>query len=47
MLARPLVRRVLRAEAWRINRRGPLPYAFAIAGGAILTLLPISFPVLR
>ncbi len=37
-----LVRRVLRAEAWRIARRGPLPYAFAISGGAIITLLPFS-----
>lgn len=42
-----LFKRVLRAEAWRIYRRGPLPYAFAIAGGAILTLLPISFSALR
>jgi len=42
-----LVRRVLRAEAWRISRRAPLPYAFAISGGAILTLLPISFSALR
>jgi prepilin peptidase CpaA len=37
-----LVRRVLRAEAWRICRRGPLPYALAIAASAILTLLPAS-----
>ncbi len=42
-----LLRRVLRAEAWRIGRRGPLPYAFAIAGGAIVALLPSSLPVLR
>lgn len=33
-----LLRRVLRAEAWRIRRRGPLPYAVAIAAGALLTL---------
>jgi prepilin peptidase CpaA len=38
-----LVARVLRAEAWRIGRRGPLPYALAISGGAIITLLPFSF----
>jgi prepilin peptidase CpaA len=37
-----LLRRVLRAEAWRIGRRAPLPYACAIAGGAIVTLLPLS-----
>ncbi len=42
-----LLRRVMRAEAWRICRRAPLPYAFAIASGAILTLLPISSPALR
>jgi prepilin peptidase CpaA len=37
-----LVRRALRAEAWRIGRRGPLPYAFAISASAIITLLPFS-----
>jgi prepilin peptidase CpaA len=37
-----LGRRVLRAEAWRIGRRGPLPYALAISGSAIITLLPFS-----
>ncbi len=37
-----LGRRILRAEAWRIARRGPLPYAFAISGSAIITLLPFS-----
>ena len=42
-----LVQRAMRAEAWRICRRGPLPYAFAIAGGAILSLLPISSLALR
>ncbi len=42
-----LFKRVLRAEAWRIYRRGPLPYAFAIAGGAILSLLPVTFAALR
>jgi prepilin peptidase CpaA len=34
-----LPRRVLAAEHWRIHRRGPLPYAIAIAAGGILTLL--------
>jgi prepilin peptidase CpaA len=40
-----LVKRVLRAEAWRIGRRAPLPYAFAISASAIVTLLPLSFTV--
>lgn len=37
-----LLRRVLVVEAWRVRRRGPLPYAVAIAVGGILvlTLLP-------
>jgi prepilin peptidase CpaA len=42
-----LLRRMLRVEAWRISRRAPLPYAFAIAGGAILTLMPITFSTSR
>jgi prepilin peptidase CpaA len=42
-----LFRRAMRAEAWRICRRGPLPYAFAIASGAILSLLPIPSLALR
>lgn len=33
--------RMLRVELWRIARRAPLPYACAIAGGALLTLLPL------
>lgn len=33
-----LLRRILKAEAWRIHRRGPLPYAAAIAAGTIVTL---------
>jgi prepilin peptidase CpaA len=33
-------RRFLRAEQWRIHRRAPLPYACAIAGGAIAAILP-------
>jgi prepilin peptidase CpaA len=40
-----LLRRIVRAEAWRIGRRAPLPYACAIAGGALATLLPLSFSV--
>jgi prepilin peptidase CpaA len=44
--ARPgFIRRVLRAEAWRIGRRAPLPYAFAISGSALMTLLPPSFSI--
>jgi hypothetical protein len=42
-----LVGRSLRAEAWRISRKAKLPYACAIAGGTIVTLLPLSFPALR
>lgn len=34
------LRRFLRAEMWRIGRRAPLPYACAIAGGAIAAILP-------
>jgi prepilin peptidase CpaA len=40
-----LLRRVVRAEAWRIGRRAPLPYACAIAGGALATLLPLTFGI--
>jgi prepilin peptidase CpaA len=38
--ARPagLLRRAWRAEQFRIRRRGPLPYASAIAAGALLVL---------
>ena len=32
---RGLLARALKAEAWRVHRRGPLPYAVAIAGGAL------------
>jgi prepilin peptidase CpaA len=42
-----LATRVMRAEAWRISRKAPLPYAFAIAGGTIMTLLPCSLSGLR
>jgi prepilin peptidase CpaA len=37
-----MLRRVLRTEAWRIGRRAPLPYACAIATGAITTLMPLT-----
>jgi prepilin peptidase CpaA len=40
---RGLLSRVLKAEAWRMHRRGPLPYALAIAGGA-LPLFITTFP---
>jgi prepilin peptidase CpaA len=33
-----LLARALRAERWRLSRGGPLPYAVAIAAGAVLTL---------
>jgi prepilin peptidase CpaA len=33
-----LFARMLRAEQWRVRRRGPLPYASAIAAGAAFTL---------
>jgi prepilin peptidase CpaA len=36
-----LPRRVLAVEAWRIRRRGPLPYAVAICAGAILLLFSL------
>lgn len=31
--------RLVRCERWRLRRRGPLPYAVAIASGAIFALL--------
>jgi prepilin peptidase CpaA len=34
-----LLARVLRVEAWRIRRRGPLPYGVAIATGGAVSLL--------
>ena len=38
--ARPtgFVPRLLRCERWRLSRRGPLPYAVAIAAGALFVL---------
>lgn len=37
---RGLLRRCLKAEAWRISRGGPLPYAVAIAVGGLYVLHP-------
>ncbi|MFN3590776.1 MAG: prepilin peptidase [Thermaurantiacus sp.] len=37
--AASLYRRALAAEAWRIRRGGPLPYAVAIAAGTLFTML--------
>jgi len=34
-----LLARVLRAERWRLSRRGPLPYVCAIFGGFSFVLL--------
>lgn len=34
-----LVARLIRCEQWRLRRRGPLPYAVAIAAGALVALL--------
>lgn len=36
-----LLRRVIAVEAWRMRRRGPLPYAVAIAAGGILLLVSL------
>jgi prepilin peptidase CpaA len=35
---RGMFARILRVEAWRIRRRGPLPYACAIAAGTCFVL---------
>jgi prepilin peptidase CpaA len=37
----PMLRRLLAVEAWRIRRRGPLPYAVAIAAGGLFLLLSL------
>lgn len=34
-----LIARAIRAECWRINRGGPLPYALAIAAGFLIVTL--------
>jgi prepilin peptidase CpaA len=33
-----LLSRLTKAEMWRLNRRGPLPYAIAISTGALLMI---------
>jgi prepilin peptidase CpaA len=38
---RTLLGRLAKAEQWRLSRRGPLPYAIAIAGGSIISLSPL------
>lgn len=35
------VGRLAKAERWRLSRRGPLPYATAIAGGSIISLFSL------
>ena len=37
---RTVLHRILKAEAWRIHRRAPLPYVTAIAAGVVFTLYP-------
>jgi prepilin peptidase CpaA len=32
--------RLLKAETWRMHRRGPIPYGVAIATGGLFTLIP-------
>jgi prepilin peptidase CpaA len=34
-----LLRRIIRCEQWRMARRGPLPYAAAIAAGGVIATL--------
>lgn len=36
---RSFIARVVKAEAWRMHRRGPLPYAVAITAGALPFIL--------
>jgi len=38
---RTLLGRIAKAERWRLSRRGPLPYATAIAAGSAVTLSPL------
>lgn len=35
-----LAGRLLKAETWRMHRRGPIPYGVAIATGGLFTLIP-------
>lgn len=37
-----LLRRVMAVEAWRVRRRGPLPYAVAIATGGLFVLYTLA-----
>ena len=37
-----LLRRVLVVEAWRVRRRGPLPYAVAIAVGGLIVFYTLA-----
>jgi prepilin peptidase CpaA len=34
-----MLRRIMRCEHWRLRRRGPLPYAVAIAVGIMFALM--------
>lgn len=43
-LARGVLRRALRAESWRIRRRGSLPYGSAIAAGTLTALFAGGLP---
>ena len=38
---RTFVGRLAKAERWRLSRSGPLPYATAIAGGSMISLLNV------
>ena len=38
---RTFVGRLAKAERWRLSRRGPLPYATAIAGGSMISLFNV------
>lgn len=40
-MRRTVLGRLAKAEQWRLSRRGPLPYATAIAGGGIISLSPL------
>ena len=42
---RSLLRRILKAEGWRISHRGSIPYAVAIATGGLVVLLPGLAPL--
>jgi prepilin peptidase CpaA len=37
---RTMIGRIAKAERWRLSRRGPLPYAAAIAAGGVVALSP-------